>query len=38
MIAAIHDEPKFSEMFMTYLLTRNSRIGVDPVRPDTRRV
>jgi CRP/FNR family transcriptional regulator, cyclic AMP receptor protein len=29
MIAAIHDEPKFSEMFMTYLLTRNSRIEED---------
>src|SRR6202166_23711 len=26
MIAALHDEPKFSEMFMAYLLTRNSRI------------
>jgi CRP/FNR family cyclic AMP-dependent transcriptional regulator len=25
----IHDEPKFSEMFMTYLLTRNSRIEED---------
>ena len=29
MVAAIHDEPKFSEMFMTYLLTRNSRIEED---------
>ena len=29
MIAAIHDEPKFSEMFMSYLLTRNSRIEED---------
>jgi CRP/FNR family cyclic AMP-dependent transcriptional regulator len=29
MIAAIHDEPKFSELFMTYLLTRNSRIEED---------
>src|SRR4029077_13536727 len=26
MIAAIHDEPKLSEMFMTYLFTRNTRI------------
>ena len=26
MITAIHDEPKFSELFMAYLLTRNSRI------------
>jgi CRP/FNR family cyclic AMP-dependent transcriptional regulator len=29
MIAAIHDEPQFSEMFMGYLLTRNSRIEED---------
>ena len=29
MITAIHDEPKFSELFMTYLLTRNSRIEED---------
>ena len=29
MINAIHDEPKFSELFMTYLLTRNSRIEED---------
>ena len=29
MIAAIHDEPKFSEMFMAYLLTRNSRMEED---------
>jgi CRP-like cAMP-binding protein len=29
MIAAIHDEPQFSELFMTYLLTRNSRIEED---------
>jgi CRP/FNR family cyclic AMP-dependent transcriptional regulator len=29
MIAAIHDEPLFSEMFMAYLLTRNSRIEED---------
>src|SRR3984893_5284127 len=26
MIAALHAEPKFSELFMAYLLTRNSRI------------
>ncbi|WP_420738204.1 Crp/Fnr family transcriptional regulator [Bradyrhizobium japonicum] len=29
MITTIHDEPKFSELFMTYLLTRNSRIEED---------
>src|ERR1700685_2204339 len=29
MITALHDEPKFSELFMTYLLTRNSRIEED---------
>ena len=29
MMAAIHDEPKFSELFMAYLLTRNSRIEED---------
>ena len=29
MIAALHDEPRFSEMFMAYLLTRNSRIEED---------
>lgn len=29
MIAAIHDQPLFSEMFMAYLLTRNSRIEED---------
>ena len=29
MIAAIHNEPDFSELFMTYLLTRNSRIEED---------
>jgi CRP/FNR family cyclic AMP-dependent transcriptional regulator len=29
MLAAIHSEPKFSEMFMAYLLTRNSRIEED---------
>jgi CRP/FNR family transcriptional regulator, cyclic AMP receptor protein len=26
MIAALHTEPKFSELFMAYLLTRNSRV------------
>jgi CRP/FNR family transcriptional regulator, cyclic AMP receptor protein len=29
MIAAIHNEPRFSELFMAYLLTRNSRIEED---------
>src|SRR6202051_1015570 len=29
MMAAIHDEPKFSELFMAYLLARNSRIEED---------
>jgi CRP/FNR family cyclic AMP-dependent transcriptional regulator len=29
MIATIHDEPGFSEMFMSYLLTRSSRIEED---------
>jgi CRP/FNR family cyclic AMP-dependent transcriptional regulator len=29
MIAALHDEPAFSELFMAYLLTRNSRIEED---------
>ena len=29
MIAMLHDEPEFSEMFMAYLLTRNSRIEAD---------
>jgi CRP/FNR family transcriptional regulator, cyclic AMP receptor protein len=29
MIALLHAEPKFSEMFMAYLLTRNSRIEED---------
>jgi CRP/FNR family transcriptional regulator, cyclic AMP receptor protein len=29
MIAALQDEPKFSELFMAYLLTRNSRIEED---------
>ena len=29
MVDALHDEPIFSEMFMAYLLTRNSRIEED---------
>lgn len=29
MLAALQDEPKFSELFMSYLLTRNSRIEED---------
>jgi len=29
MIAALHAEPKFSELFIAYLLTRNSRIEED---------
>jgi CRP/FNR family transcriptional regulator, cyclic AMP receptor protein len=29
MVATIHDEPEFSELFMSYLLTRNSRIEED---------
>ena len=29
MIAILHNEPKFSEMFMAYLLTRNSRVEED---------
>jgi CRP-like cAMP-binding protein len=29
MIAAMHDEPDFSELFMTYLLARNGRIEED---------
>jgi CRP/FNR family cyclic AMP-dependent transcriptional regulator len=31
MIAVLHDEPKFSELFMAYLLARNSRIEEDLV-------
>jgi CRP/FNR family transcriptional regulator, cyclic AMP receptor protein len=31
MLAALHDEPRFSELFMAYLLTRNSRIEADLV-------
>ena len=29
MLAALHDQPKFSELFMTYLLARNSRMEED---------
>ena len=29
MIAALHDEPRFSELFISYLLSRNSRIEED---------
>jgi CRP-like cAMP-binding protein len=29
MLAALHTEPKFSELFMAYLLTRNSRVEED---------
>jgi CRP/FNR family transcriptional regulator, cyclic AMP receptor protein len=29
MITALHEEPAFSELFMAYLLTRNSRIEED---------
>jgi CRP-like cAMP-binding protein len=29
MIALLHEQPKFSELFMSYLLTRNSRIEED---------
>jgi CRP/FNR family transcriptional regulator, cyclic AMP receptor protein len=29
MLQALHDQPKFSELFMAYLLTRNSRIEED---------
>jgi CRP/FNR family transcriptional regulator, cyclic AMP receptor protein len=31
MVAALHDEPKFSELFIAYLLSRNSRIEEDLV-------
>jgi len=31
MLAALHSEPEFSELFMSYLLTRNSRIEADLV-------
>ena len=31
MVRVLHDEPEFSEMFMAYLLTRNSRVEADLV-------
>jgi CRP/FNR family transcriptional regulator, cyclic AMP receptor protein len=31
MVAALHDEPDFSELFMSYLLSRNSRIEEDSI-------
>jgi CRP/FNR family cyclic AMP-dependent transcriptional regulator len=31
MITVLHTEPKFSELFMAYLLSRNSRIDEDLV-------
>jgi len=31
MLATLHNQPKFSEMFMAYLLTRNSRIEEDMI-------
>jgi CRP/FNR family transcriptional regulator, cyclic AMP receptor protein len=30
-VRVLHDEPKFSEMFMAYLLTRNARVEEDLV-------
>src|SRR6266581_8027396 len=30
-VRVLHDEPKFSEMFMSYLLSRNSRVEEDLV-------
>jgi hypothetical protein len=30
-VRVLHDEPKFSEMFMAYLLSRNSRVEEDVV-------
>jgi hypothetical protein len=29
MVATLHTEPKFSELFIAYLLTRNSRVEED---------
>jgi hypothetical protein len=29
MLAALQDEPKFSQLFMSYLLSRNSRVEED---------
>jgi CRP/FNR family cyclic AMP-dependent transcriptional regulator len=31
MVAALHDKPDFSELFMSYLLSRNSRIEEDSI-------
>ena len=31
MVRALHDEPKFSELFMSHLLARNVRIEADLV-------
>jgi CRP/FNR family cyclic AMP-dependent transcriptional regulator len=31
MVRVLHDEPKFSEMFMAHLLARNSRVDADLV-------
>ena len=31
MVRVLHDEPKFSEMFVSYLLTRNARVEEDLV-------
>ena len=31
MLRALHDEPKFSELFMSYLLARNVRVEADLV-------
>jgi hypothetical protein len=30
-VRVLHDEPKFSELFMAYLLARNARVEEDPV-------
>ena len=30
-VRVLHDEPKFSELFMSYLLTRNARVEADLV-------
>jgi CRP-like cAMP-binding protein len=32
-VRVLHDEPKFSEVFMAYLLTRNARVEEDLGRP-----
>src|ERR1043166_5730265 len=33
MVRALHDEPKFSQLFMSHLLARNVRVEADLVRP-----